>query len=49
MLITIVSNVIYIVRDAKVQQIFYIANDLSKKVQKNFILQSRNSKMTFIA
>ena len=41
-------NVIYIVHDAKLQQIFYIANDLSKKVQNIFILQTRLYKMGII-
>ena len=40
-------NVIYIVHDAKLQQIFYIANDLSKKVQKIFVLQSRVYKIAY--
>jgi hypothetical protein len=34
-----VANAIYVVHDAKLQQIFYIANDLSKKMQYIFILQ----------
>ena len=41
-------NVIYIAHDAKLQQIFYIANDLSKKVQKFFILQSRVCKIGYL-
>jgi len=38
-------NARYIVHDAKLQQIIYIANDLSKKAQKFFILQSVVYKM----